>query len=268
MRHNVLYTLLFAAGICLVCSILVSGSAVALKDLQDVNKTKYRQQNVLMAAGLLQSNEKISDEELAQRFASIEAVVVDLETKEELPDVDPSTVDQKKMTTDPRASFSVDKNPAQVQRVANLAVVFKKFDAQGALEMVILPVEGKGLWSTLYGFLALSSDYRTIEGLAFYEHKETPGLGGEVDNPSWKALWPGRKAFDEDGNLEIEVIKGRAGPPSEAPYKVDGMSGATITSRGVTYLIHFWLGEAGFGPYLNKLRANPGGQVDGERSAA
>jgi Na+-transporting NADH:ubiquinone oxidoreductase subunit C len=258
MRHNVLYTLGFAAAVCLVCSILVSGSAVSLKDLQDINKAKYRQQNVLMAAGLLKAGEKISDEELARRFASIKPVVVDLKTHEELPDVDPTTVDQKKMTTDPRMSFAVEKNAAQVQRMAQQAVVFKKFDDQGKLEMVILPVEGKGLWSTLYGFLALSSDFRTIEGLAFYEHKETPGLGGEVDNPSWKALWPGRRAYDDDWNVEIEVIKGQAGPPSEAPYKVDGMSGATITSRGVTHLIQFWLGETGFEPYLKKL----------ERSAA
>jgi Na+-transporting NADH:ubiquinone oxidoreductase subunit C len=263
MRHNVLYTLLFAAGVCLVCSILVSGSAVSLKDLQDINKAKFRQQNVLQAAGLLGAGEKISDDELAKRFATIEAVVVDLTTHQELPDVDPTTVDQKKMTTDPRNSRAVDKNPAQVQRVANQAVVYKKFDAAGELKMVILPVEGKGLWSTLYGFIALSSDFRTIEGLTFYEHKETPGLGGEVDNPSWKAHWPGRKAYDENWDPKIEVIKGQAGPPEEAPYKVDGMSGATITSRGVTYLIHFWLGETGFGPYLKALSTEVG-----ERSAA
>jgi Na+-transporting NADH:ubiquinone oxidoreductase subunit C len=127
-------------------------------------------------------------------------------------------------------------------------------DDSGALEMVILPIWGKGLWSTLYGFLALDSDLRTISGITFYDHKETPGLGGEVDNPRWKSLWRGRQAFDETGEVAIEVIKGRAGPPDEDPYLVDGLTGATITSRGVGNFVQFWLGEAGYGPYLDRLR--------------
>ena len=82
----------------------------------------------------------------------------------------------------------------------------------GDLEMVMVPIEGNGLWSTLYGFLALDADTRTVVGITFYEHKETPGLGGEVDNPRWKALWPGRKAFLDEGYApKIEVIKGAAG---------------------------------------------------------
>ena len=121
------------------------------------------------------------------------------------------------------------------------------------VEAIILPIEGMGLWSTLYGYIALDADVNTIEGITFYEHGETPGLGGEVDNPRWKALWPGRKAFDERGNVKIQVKKGPAGPPSEDPYQVDGLSGATLTSRGVTNMLHFWLGEEGFGPYLDRL---------------
>ncbi len=120
--------------------------------------------------------------------------------------------------------------------------------------MLVLPVEGYGLWSTLYGFLALDADTKTIRGLTYYQHLETPGLGGEVDNPSWKALWPGRVAFDETGAPVISVIKGRAGSPQDDPYRVDGLSGATITSRGVTNMLQFWLGEAGFGPYLERFR--------------
>ena len=107
-------------------------------------------------------------------------------------------------------------------------------------------------------FLALNPNARTIRGLTFYEHKETPGLGGEVDNPRWKALWPGRLATDENGVPKISVVKGRAGPVSEDPYHVDGLSGATITSNGVTNLMDFWLGENGFGPYLSKQRAGGG----------
>ena len=100
--------------------------------------------------------------------------------------------------------------------------------------MLIMPIEGKGLWSTLYGFLSLDADMNTVRGITFYKHGETPGLGGEVDNPNWKALWNERQAFDADGSVEISVIKGRAGPASEDPHRVDGLSGATLTSKGVS----------------------------------
>jgi Na+-transporting NADH:ubiquinone oxidoreductase subunit C len=127
------------------------------------------------------------------------------------------------------------------------------------LKAIILPIEGKGLWSTLYGYLALAPDANTVVGITFYDHGETPGLGGEVDNPRWQALWPNRKAYDARGNAALRVKKGRAGPPEEDPHQVDGLSGATITSRGVTALIQFWLGDDGFGPYLASHRA----QVEG-----
>ena len=131
----------------------------------------------------------------------------------------------------------------------------------GKVQKFILPIEGKGLWSTLYGFIALGPDTNLIEGITFYQHGETPGLGGEVDNPSWKAKWPGRLAFGPAGAPEkwgaprIKVIKGAAGPVDKAPHKVDGLAGATITANGVTHLLNLWLGENGFGPYLEKQRS-------------
>ena len=127
-------------------------------------------------------------------------------------------------------------------------------DADNNLEKVILPVHGYGLWSTLYGFVALESDLNTIAGLGFYEHGETPGLGGEVDNPRWKALWEGKQAYRE-GNVAISVIKGAVNPQaSTAAWQVDGLSGATLTSKGVNNLVRFWLGQDGFAPFLSNLR--------------
>jgi Na+-transporting NADH:ubiquinone oxidoreductase subunit C len=140
-----------------------------------------------------------------------------------------------------------------VQRIPNEALVYL-LRSDGAVDAIILPVEGQGLWSTLYGYLALAPDTRTVRNIIFYQHGETPGLGGEVDNPRWKALWKGRLAFDEGWNPKIAVIKGRAGPPEEDPHRIDGLSGATLTSNGVTNLVQFWLGEHGFGPYLEATR--------------
>ena len=132
-------------------------------------------------------------------------------------------------------------------------LVYELRDASGSLDLVVLPVSGLGLWSTLHGFIAIDADLETVRGLTFYEHLETPGLGGEVDNPRWKALWPGRKAFDGE-EVRLAVIRGRAGPVAEDPYRVDGLAGATITSRGVTNLLRFWLGADGFGPYFDRLQ--------------
>jgi Na+-transporting NADH:ubiquinone oxidoreductase subunit C len=121
---------------------------------------------------------------------------------------------------------------------------------------VVLPIHGYGLWGTLYGFLSLEGDGNTVIGLGFYEHKETPGLGAEVDNPKWKAIWPGKKVYDDQGEVAVQVVKGGVDKASdEAIHQVDGLSGATLTSRGVENLLRFWLGDEGFGPFLAKLRA-------------
>ena len=167
---------------------------------------------------------------------------------------DPAAYDQRRATSDPQLSAAAAPNAAQITRLPRYATVYLVMDA-GVPVKVVLPIQGKGLWSTLYGFLALERDVSTIAGITFYEHGETPGLGGEVDNPRWKARWPGRLAFDQKGEPKIHVIRGAAGAPEQDPYQVDGLSGATITSRGVSNMLTFWLGESGFGPFLTKLRA-------------
>ena len=117
----------------------------------------------------------------------------------------------------------------------------------GAWTAVILPIEGMGLWSVLYGYIALAAGrFTTIRGHHLLPAGETAGLGGEVDNPRWKAKWVGRKAFDERGKVKIEVKKGIAGPPEKDPYTAStALAGATITSRGVTNMLRFWLGDDG-----------------------
>lgn len=259
MQGSVGYNLGFATAVCVVCAVAVSSSAVALRARQERNAALDKQRNVLVAAGLAKDGEHLEADEIRRRFEPIEQVAVNLETGAEAPDVDATTYDQRKAASDPASSRAVEKNLALVERVPEYAVVYQMHDAQGNLELLILPVEGKGLWSTLYGFLALGPDLNTVKGITFYEHKETPGLGGEVDNPRWKGLWPGRKVYGPGGEPQLEVIRGQAGPPSEDPHKVDGLSGATMTARGVTYLVDFWLGESGFGPYIDNLRQQKGG---------
>ncbi len=243
--------LIVAVALCLVCSVVVSSAAVLLKPLQLENAALDRKRNIVEVAGLLGS-----DGDVEAAFERVEPRVVNLETGEFTQDIDPEKYDQRKAAKDPERSRALSKNEdiAGIGRRARYSTVY--FVREGdAIRQVILPVHGYGLWSTLYGFLALEGDFRTIAGLKFYDHAETPGLGGEVDNPSWRGKWDGKVAFDESGKPIIEVIKGvvdQTRPGAE--HRVDGLAGATLTTRGVDNLLKFWLGKNGFGPFLERMR--------------
>lgn len=251
MQHSGAYTILFACAVCIVCAVLVSSSAVSLSELQQSNILLDKQKNVLYAAGLAGPDESLSREEILKRFENIRAVVVDLAQGEET-DIDPTTFNQAEAAADPATSREAPANRSAIKRVPDHALVYHLME-NGEAALCVIPIEGYGLWSTLYGFLAIGRDGNTVEGLTFYQHGETPGLGGEVDSPKWKALWPGRMAYDAMGNPAIRVVKGAAGNPQDAPHRVDGLSGATITSNGVSMMLEFWLGEQGFKKYLRKF---------------
>jgi Na+-transporting NADH:ubiquinone oxidoreductase subunit C len=252
--------MLFAAAVCVACSLLVAGSYVLLQDRQRANQFLYLQKNVLQATGLVPAGADVPNDEVLRLFDQrIRVRLVDLKTGEYVdhPDTDPRRYDQRRARNDPARSRAAPPNRAQVKRLPDVATVYLVID-DGRPAQIVLPVEGLGLYGTLYGFIALDRDLTTIRGLAFYENRETPGLGGEVDNPKWRARWPGRKAFDVQGTPRIALVKGEVGPPAADPHKVDALSGATITSNGVTHMLRFWLGAEGFGPYLDRLRKQEG----------
>lgn len=239
-----------ALALCVVCSVVVSTAAVMLKPAQEANKSMDKKRNILQAAGMLQQGIDIDEQ-----FKAVEERYVDLSTGQFTDDV-PEGYDQRAASKDPSRSRDVASaiDIAKVGRQANVAQVYLVRGKGGAVDRIILPVHGYGLWSTLYGFLALESDANTVAGLGFYEHGETPGLGGEVDNPRWKALWPGKQVY-RDGEVAISLLKGAVDPQSSsADWQVDGLSGATLTSRGVSNLLAFWMGDEGFAPFLNNLR--------------
>ncbi len=251
-KDSIKSTIIVALLLCLVCSVIVSGAAVFLKPLQQANKALDKKTNILLAAGM-----ETEGQDIETLFEQFTPKVVDLDTGRYVSDVDPATYDQRKAAKNPKQSeaLSGDEDIASIGRRANYATVYL-LEKDGQLDRVILPVKGYALWSTLYGFLALEGDGNTVAGLGFYEHAETPGLGGEIDNPRWKALWPGKKLFDANGTLAVDLVKGSVDPNSpKAIHQVDGLSGATLTTNGVENLLWFWLGENGFGPYLNNLRA-------------
>ena len=252
-------TFIVAIGICLVCSIVVSGLAVALKPQQQINKELDQKQNILREAGLLpaDSNVDAQGRTVDELFAEFEVRVVDLDTGKYLDDIDPAGFDPIKAARDPERSvgLSAEEDIATLRRRENASEVYIKRGESG-IEKLVLPVRGYGLWGTMFGYLALDSDLQTISGLGFYSHRETPGLGGEVDNPNWKASWSGVQLFDSDGEPDVRLVKRRseASLPA-ADYEVDALSGATFTTRGVQNLVNFWTGELGFGPYIERLKA-------------
>ena len=256
-RDSVGGTFLVAAVLCIVCSVLVSGAAVMLRPEQQRQKELQRQKNILIAAGLC--DEHATNEEVHEKFKSVEQVLVNLETGKPVTDgeVDPATYDAREAVMKPALSEPVEPSDALngVRRQPKYEFVYL-VRHEGKIDKVVLPIFGNGLWSTMYGFLSLDADLKTIGGITFYEQAETPGLGGEVENPKWKAQWHGKQAFDSKGDVIIQVIKGQLAPGDPAAdHTVDGLSGATITTHGVSDLVRYWLGPHGFSSYLDYLKS-------------
>jgi Na+-transporting NADH:ubiquinone oxidoreductase subunit C len=254
-KESTVRTLTVAFLVCLVCSIFVAGAAIALKPTQVENRQLDKQRSILAIAGLGEAG--MSSSEVKALFAErIEARIVDLETGKFSDEQDPATFDPLKSSKNPRLSsaLSGSEDIASIKRRERFTTVYL-VEQDGNLQTVILPVRGYGLWSTLHGFMALNGDLNTVAGLGFYQHAETPGLGGEVDNPKWKNLWLGKSLFDSKGELAIEIVKGNVDLESpQAKHQVDGLAGATLTQNGVNNLLHFWLGENGFAQFLTNLQ--------------
>ena len=250
------YTILFATAVCVVCALMVSVAAVSLQPRQKANARLYMEKNVLVAAGLVKPGQDVTIGEVEKFFEKeVRARLVDLATGELVPaeKMDARSYDQRAARNDPGASRVAPANTAGVGRMPKYGVAYFVMKGDVA-EQVVIPIEGLAMWGTAYGFLALDRDGKTVRGLTYYDQKETPGLGGEIGNPAWQALWKGRHAYDSLGLPAIAVIKGQAGPPDKDPFRVDGMSGATITSNAVTRLTQFWLSENGYGKFLKRFR--------------
>jgi Na+-transporting NADH:ubiquinone oxidoreductase subunit C len=253
-----------ALGVCLVCSILVSVAAVSLKPRQVANEILEKRKNVLIAGDLMKKGEKVDIDAI---FAEkIQPVLINLETGQQLPKekmtgkLAPEQFDVRRISREPDTSRKVpkEKEKAGIRRVPIDMMIYFLKEGDG-YSKIIFPVHGGGLWSVIYGFMALDKDLKTVRGFTVYEHGETPGLGGEVENSRWQASWKGKIAFDDEGKYQLNVrAKGLASPGSTT--EIDGLSGATLTSQGMKDLMEFWFGAAGYGPFLDRLRKEQGGR--------
>ena len=253
MNESIVKTIGVAFAVCLICSLVVSASAVSLRDLQKENKLNDKRIKILQVADIYDPNISI-----AEQFSELESKFIDFDTglmMDEYNNFSIDDYDQIVVTKDPDLSTKVptSEDIAIIKNRENVGKIYILRDEIGTIDKLVLPIRGYGLWGTLYGYISIEDDFNTVSRIEFYDHKETPGLGAEVDNPKWKAQWKGKKIY-KDNIVNLAVIKGKVeAGDSESTYKIDGLSGATITSRGVTNMVAYWFGESGYSSLLREL---------------
>ena len=253
MNESISKTIGVAFAVCLVCSLIVSSAAVSLRDQQKINKLNDRRVKILKVADIYDQNISIADQ-----FVQLESKYVDFNSGElfdEYKDFKIDDYDQIFVTKDPNLSTRVPatEDIAIIKNRENIGKIYILRDDFNNIDKLILPIRGYGLWGTLYGYISIEEDFNTISGIEFYDHKETPGLGAEVDNQKWKSSWKGKKIY-KNNEVALKVIKGKVEPgDSQSVYKIDGLSGATITSRGVSNMVEYWFGSSGYSTLLSEL---------------
>lgn len=259
MKAETLKTFKVAVGLCLVCSLVVSSLAVGLKPMQEREKEKFRKQNILQAAGVWEDGA----DALAMFDEKIKAVVLDIEggvpTTDFEPDAKEINLETMLRTDGMYTMLDTAEDIAGVRKLEAYSVLYR-LEEEAQLKTLVIPVRGRGLWSTLYGFIALDMTKAhegpqalTVTGLSYYQHGETPGLGGEIESKKFKKDWVGKKVFGPDWTVKAELSKQIV----DEEYQVDTLSGATLTSNGVTSMLQFWLSDQGFAPYLKTLVKSP-----------
>lgn len=244
-------TILIATVVALLCSLMVSGAVYYLRPMQLVYTRIVQNRAIIEAAGLVAANERISDREVIGRFLELDARIVDLSNGAYMDAIDALSFDQRASAADPELSEAIpeSRDIARLKSRSRFAPVYLLMDGN-TIERIILPVHGQGMWSRIYGYIALAPDLNTIVAVRFYEHGETPGIGDRIQDPGWTSRWSGKRVYDQDGGVALQVMT----EDTESPYRIDAISGATVTAESVGKLIQFWLGSDGFGPLIARLR--------------
>ncbi|MGI9354781.1 MAG: Na(+)-translocating NADH-quinone reductase subunit C [Rhizobiaceae bacterium] len=257
MNKDTLRSLGILMAVALVCSVLVSVATTTLRPIQERNQLLERYRNVVALTGLIEDG--ADDDTIFKVVSQLDVRVVDLNSGEFVTDVDPNSVNSRSNANDPERSsaISAENDVAGLGRRSDYEIVYLVWTDQ-ELSRIILPISGQGMWSTLYGYIALEADFSTIASIRFYEQAETAGIGDQIENPTWQAQWRGRKLFDDSGSLQFRVAGGTVDPSSaSATHQVDGLSGATITGAAVTNLVRYWFGLHAYGKLLSNMTETP-----------
>ena len=273
-KRSNLYIFGFATLVTVFASIVLSLAATALKPMQELNARLDVVKNILSVAGYESDrlNHMKPDEMLEIYRKQFEVHLLNRANKPakrgdltgELKKLGYSDEDLEKRETFEILQMFNSKIPLLARRAKMKAAEYDPgyklvyvYKPEKAVEGYIVPISGNGLWGMIYGYFALEPDLKTVKGIRFYNHQETPGLGGEIEKPWFTSQFPGKQILDEKGNLvSVTIEKGKAAvkhPPEELPYYVDGISGATITGKSVNKFLKADLEK--YEPYFSTLRA-------------
>jgi len=239
--HSNKYTFSFTIIITVIASTLLALASTMLEEIQDYNIDVDKKKNILKCIGI--NVGEMSSEKIVEEYdRNIKNIIITKDGK----------VD-KNLLLDDLVSSEVKSTGQQLYNFNNKEYLPIYISSNPS--SLIIPISGKGLWSTLYGYIALEKDFNTVKGITFYQHGETPGLGGEVDKLWFQENFIGKKIYDvNDKFVSVEVVKGKVSDiysGNKVNHAVDGISGATITSRGVSNFI-----KSDLGRYLNYFKEN------------
>lgn len=286
-KDSPINTLVIAGCLCLVCALVVSSAASALKSIQEANVLLDRKKNLLEVVSFPAERLQDTDAINAAFKENFDVQIVNLDTGE----YGESAADEAyEAVTEfgknvEREGFALSYSPVAIAKTKSDIVadelskeediagikyrekfsqvyIYKGDDGQP--QTYVFPVRGYGLWSMMEGFLAVEPDFQTVEGLVFVEHKETPGLGGEIKSPGFLNQWPGKQLYADEGDVQIRVIKS-----ADDNHSIDALSGATITSNGVTNAMKYWMGPNGFKNYIDRKKGiEPAAEPSEEKTSA
>jgi Na+-transporting NADH:ubiquinone oxidoreductase subunit C len=251
--------LLVVFSIALVCSILVSVAAVSLRPIQIRNQLVEKSRNIVALSGLVDPGEDLSSDEILIAVTQLDSRIIDIDTGEFEGSLDANEFDPRAAVNDPELGTAIpdEEDSANLGRRSRYEIVHLVWEGD-ELKRIILPIVGQGMWSTLYGFIALEADLNTIAAISFYEQAETAGLGDQITHASWQSRWQGRELFGSDGSFRFRIATGPVDDGSVAArHQVDAMTGATITGTAVTRMVSYWFGPHGYRTFLNNLKNNP-----------
>ncbi|KPJ78014.1 MAG: NADH:ubiquinone oxidoreductase subunit C [Deltaproteobacteria bacterium SG8_13] len=202
-----LKTLVFAVVMCIVCSILLTTASRGLQRFQEKNILMDMRRNILKSVNLVKEGVPYSYGEIEKLF------------------------------TDNIQPIWVDPSGRQVEENRRSEQDFRLYlyTQNGSATAYIVPINSRGLWGKIHGYLAIESDGSTVSGFTVYKHSETPGLGGEIEKQWFQNNWVGKKIVDQAGQfVSIGIAKGAVTdkiPPAKQMNYVDGISGATLTGK-------------------------------------
>jgi Na+-transporting NADH:ubiquinone oxidoreductase subunit C len=232
VRQSNLYIVMYAAILTVVCGGLLAFASESLKEKQQANIALEQKKNILATVMELKEN----DDPSVIYAKQVKAFVIDYK----------GNVQEGLKAEDVEVASEYKKAPDQ-----RLLPVYEFSNESGQVESVVMPVFGYGLWNNIWGFISLESDFNTIKGVKFAHAGETPGLGARIDSDEIQVRYKSKSIFDGDQVASITMMKGEGMDYSDDKHKVDGMSGATLTAKGVNNMLQDY-----FVCYQNYLKKN------------